>query len=206
MSVVCLWLIGSVCLTQMKDLQNYSQKRMKGAVDLGLGSCTLAYIISGIGGYFLFSGHPAEDVLKSFTPANLSPVIGADLASKVEVAVRASYLIVLLCHAPIVSFGLRELLLEIVFKDQDPHTGAHTGTTILIVAASYVASVTIPNVWTFLQITGATAALSLAYVIPAMLMLKLEKLSSQHGIAWLILAGSLITSVTSIVHTLKQAV
>lgn len=187
----------------MKDLQNYSQKRMTGAVDLGLGLCTVAYIISGIGGYFLFSGHPAEDVLKSFTPAALAPVLGDSFASVTEVSVRASYLVVLLCHAPIVSFGLRELLLEIVFKGQDVHAGAYTGTTILIVAASYIASVLIPNVWTFLQVTGATASLSLAYVIPALLMLRLEKLSSQRGIAWVVLVGSAITSVASILHTFK---
>ena len=189
----------------MKDLQNYSQKRMTGAVDAGLGACTIAYIISGLGGYFAFSGHPAEDVLKSFTPEALSPILGPSLAGTTQVVVRASYLIVLLCHAPIVSYGLRELLLEIVFKDQDIHAGAYTGTTILIVAISYVASVVIPNMWTFLQVTGATASLSLAYIIPALLMLKMDRAASQRGVAWTTLIGSVITSVASILHTLQQA-
>ncbi|KAK9841250.1 hypothetical protein WJX74_002613 [Apatococcus lobatus] len=188
----------------MKDIQSYTQRRMTGAVDLGLGSCTLAYIVSGIGGYFLFNGHPSEDVLKSFTPAQLAPLLGDNFGSITEIAVRASYLVVLLCHAPIVSFGLRELILEKMFGDEEPHAGAYSGVTLLIVAAAYVFSVVIPNVWTFLQITGATAALALAYIIPALLMLKMDKTGSQRALGVFVLVASCGVSVASILQQLLQ--
>lgn len=188
----------------MKDIKNYSQRRMTGAVDLGLGSCTVAYIVSGIGGYFLFNGHPSEDVLKSFTPSLLGPLLGEHFASITQITVRASYLVVLLCHAPIVSFGLRELLLETMYGDEEPQAGAYSGVTVLIVAAAYVFSVVIPNVWTFLQITGATAALALAYIIPALLMFKMDKTGSQRSLAVFIIVASGVVSAAAILQQLLQ--
>ncbi|KAK9836206.1 hypothetical protein WJX84_010859, partial [Apatococcus fuscideae] len=190
----------------MKDLKNYTEKRMVGTIDLGLGLCTSAYVMAGIGGYLLFGGHPAEDVLKNFTPAALTPLLGSGLASITEGLIRASYLVVLLCHAPIVTFGLRALILEIISgSTDDAGPQVFRGVTVSIVVFAYIASVLVPSVYTFLSITGATAALSLAYIIPALLMLKLEPAGGQRGLAWVILVACGLVSIMSIVHTFVQA-
>ena len=171
---------------------------------LALGTCTAAYALAGVGCYLLFSGHPSEDVLTDFQKSRLAPLIGSTGGFAVEAVVKSSYLVVLLCHSPVIVFGLRDLLLELIFSGSTEIV-PWTSVTLGILGATYLTSVLFPSVWTFLSLIGATAALSLAYVIPAALMVTVRDPPESQGqkrLAWGIIGVCALVAVVSVSHTL----
>lgn len=190
-------------MVQMKDLKDYSTRRMLTVVEVALGICTVTYALAGIGCYLLFQGQPSDDVLKDFTQALLAPLLGTTLASIVDGLVRLAYLLVLMGTFPMLCFGLREVIIEQSFKGP-VGTAAWSGLTLGIISLVYLVSVLVPSVWTALSITGATAALSLAYIIPAMLILRIDDSQWERVLAVVIVVLGAVTAVVAVADTLMH--
>ncbi len=188
----------------MKDLKDYTTQRMLTVVEVALGICTATYALAGIGCYLLFQGHPSDDVLKDFTHSLLAPLLGGTLADIVDGIVRLAYLIVLMGTFPMLTFGLREVFIEQCFPSGPIGTAAWSGLTLIIISAVYLVSVLVPSVWTALSITGATAALSLAYIIPAMLILRIDEGLRERALAVSIIALGAVTAVVAVADTLMH--
>ena len=190
-------------MVQMKDLKAYTTRRMLTVVQVALGICTATYALAGIGCYLLFQGQPSDDVLKDFTQALLAPLLGTTLAGIVDGLVRLAYLLVLMGTFPLLCFGLREVFLEQCFKGT-VGTAAWSGLTMSIISIVYLVSVLVPSVWTALSVTGATAALSLAYIIPAMLVLKVDDSRWERVFAIIIVVLGAVTALVAVLDILMH--
>ncbi len=188
---------------QMRDLKDYTTRRMLSVVQTALGVCTATYALAGVGCYMLFAGQPSDDVLKDFTEALLAPLIGSILAGIVNGIVRLAYLLVLMGTFPMLCFGLREVFIEQCFKGP-VGSAAWSSLTIGIISVTYLVSVLVPSVWTALSITGATAALSLAYIVPAMLVLRMDDSLGERVLAVFIIVLGALTAVVAIADTLMH--
>jgi solute carrier family 38 (sodium-coupled neutral amino acid transporter), member 2 len=133
--------------------------------------CTAVYITTSFFGFLLFGEDTLDDVL-----ANFDSNLGIPYSSLFNDAVRVSYVLHLMLVFPIVFHALRLNMDGLLFPSARPLScdNRRFGVlTVALLAVIFLASNFIPNIWDAFQFTGATASVSVAYIFPAAIVLRL---------------------------------
>jgi solute carrier family 38 (sodium-coupled neutral amino acid transporter), member 2 len=133
--------------------------------------CTAVYITTSFFGFLLFGEDTLDDVL-----ANFDSNLGIPYSSLFNDAVRVSYVLHLMLVFPIVFHALRLNMDGLLFPSARPLSCDNRRFGVLtaaLLAVIFLASNFIPNIWDAFQFTGATASVSVAYIFPAAIVLRL---------------------------------
>ncbi|WCJ35605.1 Transmembrane amino acid transporter family protein [Euphorbia peplus] len=150
--------------------------QMKLIVRTSLMLCASVYIATSFFGVLLFGDKILDDVL-----ANFDGDLGIPYSSLVDDVVRISYGIHLMLVFPIVFFSLRLNVDGLLFPFAIPiiyDNKRFFSITVALMGFIFLGANFVPNIWDAFQFTGATAAVSVAFIFPAMIALK-----DTHGIA-----------------------
>lgn len=156
------------------ELKDPSQ--IKPIVRASLLLCLTVYITTSFFGFLLFGGSTLDDVL-----ANFDSNLGIPYSSVFNDAVRVSYVLHLMLVFPIVFHALRLNMDGLLFPSAKPLSCDNQRFCVLtaaLLAVIFLAANFIPNIWDAFQFTGATAAVSIAYIFPAAIALR-----DRHSIA-----------------------
>ncbi|KAI3673734.1 hypothetical protein L6452_39862 [Arctium lappa] len=185
------------------ELENRSPERMNKVGRWTTVICVLIYWLTAVAGYLLFGKDTEADVLTNFDKP--LPVKGSEALNYI---VRVGYICHLILVFPVIHFSLRQTVDALAFKGKPPLTkskGRCLGLTCAILIVVYLASVLIPSIWTAFKFTGATTAVSLGFVFPSLIALRLsrhgpEGLSSRETVlSWLMLIMAIIVGIVGVV-------
>ncbi|KAG2607359.1 hypothetical protein PVAP13_4NG243000 [Panicum virgatum] len=167
-----------ICHYNVHSIDNELEDRtqIKPIVRTSLVLCSSVYIATSFFAYLLFGEGTLDDVLANFD-ANL----GIPFSSVFDDIVRVSYAAHVMLVFPIVFFALRLNLDGLLFP-----TWRHISRdnkrfaiiTIALLTVIYLAAILIPSIWDAFQFTGATAAVLIGFIFPAMVVLR-----DSYGIA-----------------------
>lgn len=167
-----------ICHYNVHSIDNELEDRtqIKPIVRTSLVLCSSVYIATSFFAYLLFGEGTLDDVLANFD-ANL----GIPFSSVFDDIVRVSYAAHVMLVFPIVFFALRLNLDGLLFPtsrhiSRDNKRFAIITTSLLTVI--YLAAILIPSIWDAFQFTGATAAVLIGFIFPAMVILR-----DSYGIA-----------------------
>jgi sodium-coupled neutral amino acid transporter 2 len=107
--------------------------------------------------------------------ANFDSDLGIPYGSVFNDAVRVSYALHLMLVFPIVFHALRLNMDGLLFPSARPlacDNRRFAALTAALLAVIFLAANFIPNIWLAFQFTGATAAVSIAYIFPAAMVLR----------------------------------
>lgn len=152
------------------DNELEDRTQIKPIVRTSLFLCSSVYIATSFFAYLLFGEGTLDDVLANFD-ANL----GIPFSSVFDDIVRVSYAAHVMLVFPIVFFALRLNLDGLLFP-----TSRHISRdnkrfaiiTISLLTVIYLAAIFIPSIWDAFQFTGATAAVLIGFIFPAMVILR----------------------------------
>jgi len=152
------------------DNELEDRTQIKPIVRTSLVLCSSVYIATSFSAYLLFGEGTLDDVLANFD-ANL----GIPFSSVFDDIVRVSYAAHVMLVFPIVFFALRLNLDGLLFP-----TWRHISRdnkrfaiiTITLLTVIYLAAILIPSIWDAFQFTGATAAVLIGFIFPAMVILR----------------------------------
>ncbi|XBH64191.1 hypothetical protein VPH35_118010 [Triticum aestivum] len=150
--------------------------QIKPIVRASLVLCSAVYVTTSFFGFLLFGEETLDDVL-----ANFDSDLGIPYGGVFNDAVRVSYALHLMLVFPIVFHALRLNMDGLLFPSARPlacDNRRFAALTVALLAVIFLAANFIPNIWDAFQFTGATAAVSIAYIFPAGMALR-----DRHGIA-----------------------
>ncbi|XP_052158890.1 amino acid transporter AVT6A-like isoform X2 [Oryza glaberrima] len=161
-----------ICHYNVHSIDNELEDRtqIKPIVRTSLFLCSSVYIATSFFAYLLFGEGTLDDVLANFD-ANL----GIPFSYVFDDIVRVSYAAHVMLVFPIVFFALRLNLDGLLFP-----TSRHISRdnkrfaiiTISLLTVIYLAAIFIPSIWDAFQFTGATAAVLIGFIFPAMVILR----------------------------------
>ncbi|KAM3212838.1 hypothetical protein ACQJBY_065704 [Aegilops geniculata] len=161
-----------ICHYNVHSIDNELEDKTqtKPIVRTSLTLCSSVYIATSFFAYLLFGDGTLDDVL-----ANFDSNLGIPFSSVFNDVVRVSYAAHVMLVFPIVFFALRLNLDGLLFP-----TSRHisydnkrfTIITISLLVVIYTAAIFIPSIWDAFQFTGATAAVLIGFIFPAMVILR----------------------------------
>lgn len=184
------------------ELEGRSPQKMNRVGRITTVLCVVVYASTAISGYLLFGKNTESDVLTNFDKD-----LGIAFSSALNYIVRVGYIFHLVLVFPVVHFSLRQTVDALVFEKSPPLSESRKrslGLTVVLLGLIYFGSTMIPNIWTAFKFTGATTAVSLGFIFPALIALRLsrqgESLSSaERFVSWLMLVLAIIVSVVGTV-------
>eukprot|EP01023_Acetabularia_acetabulum_P066124 TRINITY_DN886_c0_g1_i2.p1 TRINITY_DN886_c0_g1~~TRINITY_DN886_c0_g1_i2.p1 ORF type:complete len:344 (+),score=35.94 TRINITY_DN886_c0_g1_i2:350-1381(+) len=151
----------------MEELRDYSPTRMFAVIDLSLAFTTIVYFLVSVGGFAVFGAETQGDVLQNFSEEYLPAIIGNIGSQIMFTIVRIGYCIVLMTTYPLVLFSLRLRLLDFVRSQRMYHV-VWGLITVICVGVTYVLAVVLPSIQVVIQFVGCTAAVVMAFMLPAL--------------------------------------
>jgi sodium-coupled neutral amino acid transporter 2 len=161
-----------ICHYNVHSIDNELEDRTQTQpiVRTSLALCSSVYIATSFFAYLLFGDGTLDDVL-----ANFDSDLGIPFSSVFNDVVRVSYAAHVMLVFPIVFFALRLNLDGLLFP-----TSRHIShdnkrfalITISLLVVIYTAAIFIPSIWDAFQFTGATAAVLIGFIFPAMVILR----------------------------------
>lgn len=172
------------------DNELEDKTQTKPIVRTSLALCSSVYIATSFFAYLLFGEGTLDDVL-----ANFDSNLGIPFSSVFNDIVRVSYAAHVMLVFPIVFFALRLNLDGLLFP-----TSRHIShdnkrfaiITISLLMVIYTAAIFIPSIWDAFQFTGATAAVLIGFIFPAMVILRYLSNALVYSIHYL-LSTSILT-------------
>lgn len=170
--------------------------------------CVAVYALTAISGYLLFGDDTESDVLTNFDRD-----LGIRFSSILNYVVRIGYVLHLVLVFPVIHFSLRQTVGALVFKESTLQNRKWTlALTAALLGFIYLGSTMIPNIWVAFKFTGATTGLSLGFIFPSLIALRLDKqgMTLTHGerfLSWsmLALAGAVsIIGVGGNIYSIKN--
>ncbi|KAL5988112.1 Amino acid transporter avt6e [Asimina triloba] len=155
------------------ELEGRSPQKMNRVSRITMVLCIAVYAATAISGYLLFGEDTESDVLTNFDKD-----LGIPFSSMLNYIVRVGYVFHLVLVFPVVHFSLRQTVDALVFKDSAPLLESRKRSLLLtavLLALIYVGSTVIPDIWVAFKFTGATTAVSLGFIFPSVIALKLNK-------------------------------
>lgn len=191
------------------ELEGRSPQKMNRVGRITTVLCILVYSSTALSGYLLFGKDTESDVLTNFDRD-----LGIRFSSTLNYIVRVGYILHLILVFPVIHFSLRQTVDALVFEGSPPLSESRKrslGLTVVLLILIYIGSTMIPNIWTAFKFTGATTAVSLGFIFPSLIALRL----SHHGdlshaewfISWLMLVLAVIVSIVGVignVYTIKN--
>ena len=164
--------------------------------------CIVVYASTAVSGYLLFGNDTESDVLTNFDKD-----LGIRFSSALNYIVRIGYILHLVLVFPVVHFSLRQTVDALVFEGSAPLSESRKRSlalTAVLLALIFLGSTMIPNIWTAFKFTGATTAVSLGFIFPSLVALRLsqrgEYLSpGEKFLSWLMLILAVIVSIVGVI-------
>ena len=144
--------------------------QMKSIVRASLTLCSSVYIATSFFGFLLFGDQTLDDVL-----ANFDGDLGIPYSLLLNDVVRVSYGIHLMLVFPIVFFSLRLNVDGLLFPCAIPiafDNRRFFSLTAALMGFIFMGANFVPSIWDAFQFTGATAAVSVAFIFPAAIVLR----------------------------------
>ncbi|KAK9817231.1 hypothetical protein WJX72_011431 [[Myrmecia] bisecta] len=158
----------------MAELKNYSHGRMRQVVQRSLGFCAATYIAVPVAAYMLFGDQTHGDVISNFTPAALGKLVAAPLAQALVLAVRSTNVLSLWLSMPMLMFPLRAEVFTLLKQGTQPSNTVFFGVTYVLLGLCYVLAVFVTSMWTAASLVGATSGIMLAFLFPALIMIRAD--------------------------------
>ncbi|CAN6277816.1 unnamed protein product [Urochloa humidicola] len=161
-----------ICHYNVHSIDNELEDKtqIKPIVQTSLGLCSSVYIATSFFAYLLFGEATLADVL-----ANFDSDLRIPFSSVFNDIVRVSYVVHIMLVFPIVFFALRLNMDGLLFptaRHISRDNRRFTIITISLLAVIYLAAIFIPSIWDAFQFTGATAAVLIGFIFPAMIILR----------------------------------
>jgi len=184
------------------ELDGRSPQKMNRVGRITTVICVVVYGFTAFSGYLLFGSNTESDILTNFD-TNL----GVRYSSALDYTVRIGYVLHLVLVFPVIHFSLRETVNALVFEESPPLTESKArllGLTMVLLALIYLGSTVIPNIWTAFKFTGATTAVSLGFIFPTLIALRLdgrgESLTlGEKLFSWLMLVLAIVVAIVGVV-------
>ncbi|KAF7089344.1 hypothetical protein CFC21_092344 [Triticum aestivum] len=167
-----------ICHYNVHSIDNELEDRSqtKPIVRTSLALCSSVYVATSFFAYLLFGEGTLSDVL-----ANFDSDLHIPFSSVFNDIVRVSYVVHVMLVFPIVFFALRLNLDGLLFPTSrhiSHDNRRFTIITVSLLVVIYLAANFIPSIWDAFQFTGATAAVLIGFIFPAMIILR-----DSYGIA-----------------------
>ncbi|RDX68014.1 Amino acid transporter AVT6E, partial [Mucuna pruriens] len=183
------------------ELEQRSPQKMNRIGRITTVLCILVYASTAVSGYLLFGKDTESDVLTNFDKD-----LGIRFSLALNYIVRVGYILHLILVFPVIHFSLRQTVDALVFEASPPLLESRKrslGLTAVLLILIYIGSTMIPNIWTAFKFTGATTAVSLGFIFPSIIALRLSHqgdLSRGEWIlSWLMLVLALTVSIVGVV-------
>lgn len=184
------------------ELEGRSPQKMNRVGRITTLLCIVVYASTAISGYLLFGKDTESDVLTNFDKD-----LGIRFSSALNYIVRVGYVLHLALVFPVVHFSLRQTVDALVFKGSSPPLDSRNRSlvlTVVLLGIIYFGSTMIPNIWTAFKFTGATTAVSLGFIFPPLIALKLghqgEGLSFREKIlSWVMLILAILVGIVGVI-------
>lgn len=184
------------------SLQRFSDRRMAMVIRRALAVCTGVFTLVAGGGYMLFGPDTNANILNNLTPEGLSEFVAPGLAAFLSVAIRAGYCLCLMATFAMLNWALRQTLSRRLLGVEMPEGAAFYGVSYGILAVLYTVSIAFPSVWGAMSLTGATAAVMVAFILPGALAWKLERDSAAARVLGALCVGlGAVMAVVGVLNT-----
>ncbi|KAK6133780.1 hypothetical protein DH2020_032491 [Rehmannia glutinosa] len=176
-TVVPVLVTAYVCHFNVHSIENELEdpSRIKSVVRTSLGLCSTIYIMTSFFGFLLFGDSTLDDVLSNFD-MNL----GIPFSSQLNDAVRVSYALHLMLVFPVIFYPLRQNLDGLLFPSSVPLVTDNVRFSLLtigLISVVFLGANFIPSIWDAFQFTGATSAVCIGFIFPALIALR-----DSHGV------------------------
>ncbi|XP_065868214.1 amino acid transporter AVT6E [Euphorbia lathyris] len=154
------------------ELEARSPQKMNQVGRITTALCIAVYSSTAISGYLLFGKDTESDVLTNFDAD-----LGVPYSSALDYIVRVGYIFHLVLVFPVIHFSLRQTVDSMVFEGAPPLSESRKRSLVLttvLLGLIYLGSTMIPNIWTAFKFTGATTAVSLGFIFPPLVALRLS--------------------------------
>ncbi|CAO2815205.1 unnamed protein product [Amaranthus hypochondriacus] len=183
------------------ELDGRSPEKMNRVVRITTVVTVLVYGFTAFSGYLLFGKNTESDVLTNFDTD-----LGIAHSAILNYIVRIGYILHLILVFPVIHFSLRETVNALIFTDSSPSVSKkrlYILTSVLLILM-YLGSTFIPSIWTAFKFTGATTAVSLGFIFPCLIGLRLDgkELDLNRGeklFSWVMLVVAAIVGVIGII-------
>lgn len=121
-------------------------------------------------GFLLFGDSTLDDILSNFDID-----LGIPFSSQLNDAVRVSYALHLMLVFPVIFYPLRLNLDGLFFSSSIPLTSDNvrfSSITIGLMSVIFLGANFIPSIWDAFQFTGATTAVCIGFIFPAIVTLR----------------------------------
>ncbi|KAF2323112.1 hypothetical protein GH714_033503 [Hevea brasiliensis] len=134
-------------------------------------------------------------------------VILGFLLARLGYIVRVGYILHLVLVFPVVHFSLRQTVDAMVFEGSAPLSESRKRSlalTAVLLGLIYICSTMVPNIWTAFKFTGATTAVSLGFIFPSLIALRLSRRGEglSHGeklLSWFMLIMAIVVGVVGVI-------
>lgn len=148
------------------NLQRFTDRRMMMVIRRALLLCTAVFTLVAGGGYVLFGSHTDANILNNLTPEGLQAFVPHTLALLISFGIRAGYCMCLMATFAMLNWALRETVSTSLFGVEELRGAAFNLLSYAILAILYAVSIAFPSVWTAMSLTGSTAAVLIAFILP----------------------------------------
>ncbi|KAK3200183.1 hypothetical protein Dsin_023598 [Dipteronia sinensis] len=187
------------------ELEGRSIQKMNRVGRITTVLCVVVYAATAVSGYLLFGKDTESDVLTNFDKD-----LGIRFSSALNYIVRIGYILHLVLVFPVIHFSLRQTVDALVFEGSAPLVESRRRSlalTVVLLALIYLGSTMIPNIWTAFKFTGATTAVSLGFIFPSLVALRLSRQGEGLGLglkflSWLMLVLAVIVSVVGVISNI----
>ncbi|XP_010687664.2 amino acid transporter AVT6E [Beta vulgaris subsp. vulgaris] len=183
------------------ELDGRSPQKMNRVVRITTLVTVVIYGFTAFSGYLLFGKNTESDVLTNFDTD-----LGIPYSAALNYIIRIGYILHLVLVFPVIHFSLREAVNDLFFSNSPLHESRkrlYILTSVLL-ALLYLGSTMIPSIWTAFKFTGATSAVSLGFIFPCLIALRLngQGQSLSHGekfFSWTMLIVAAIVGIIGVI-------
>lgn len=184
------------------ELEGRSPQKMSRVGRITTVLCIVIYASTAISGYLLFGSDTESDVLTNFDKD-----LGIRYSTALNYIVRIGYILHLVLVFPVIHFALRQSVDALVFEGYAPLLESRKRSltlTVVLLALIYFVSTMIPNIWTVFRFTGATAAVSLGFIFPSLIALRLRHREDglslgEKFLPWLMLILAVVVGIVGVI-------
>ncbi|CAH9096496.1 unnamed protein product [Cuscuta epithymum] len=171
-TVVPVIVTAYICHFNVHSIENEMKDphRIRSVVRASLAICCIIYIMTSLFGYLLFGDSTLDDVL-----ANFNSDLGVPFSHVLSDAVRISYALHLMLVFPVLFYPLRVNVDGLFFPSARALESAKwrfASINLGLIIVVFVIANFVPSIWDAFQFSGATATVSLAFILPAAIALK----------------------------------
>ncbi|KAF5796503.1 putative amino acid transporter, transmembrane domain-containing protein [Helianthus annuus] len=184
------------------ELKGRSPKKMNKVGRITTVICVTVYALTALSGYLLFGENTEADVLTNFDKP-----LAIRFSAVLNYIIRVGYIFHLILVFPVIHFSLRQNVDALAFSGVAPLSESKNrclGLTCAILGVIFLASVMIPSIWTAFKFTGATTAVSLGFIFPALIALRLSGkggpglTSGEKLLSWMMLILAITVSIVGV--------